>query len=199
MTGPTSRRSPRRQGPDTGTVTVFVADEQEDHHVDVARWSNLAEQAVLAQGIEGEAELSVLFVDEAHIADLNQRFMGHDGPTDVLSFPIDAVIDGELIDSVAEAEITFSGTGPIGRSGYDPDDQPILLGDVVICPAVAQRQAAAHAGTYEDEVALLLVHGILHVFGQDHATDAERHAMQARERELLDTFHGPLARDPWAS
>jgi hypothetical protein len=58
--------------------------------------------------------------------------MGHAGPTDVLSFPIDAVVDGELVDGFAEAEITFSGTGPIGRSGYDPEDQPILLGDIVI-------------------------------------------------------------------
>jgi len=200
MTPPTpGRRVPRRQGPDTGTVTVFVADEQDDEPVDAARWSLLAEQAVLAQGIQGEAELSVLFVDEAHIADLNRRFMGHDGPTDVLSFPIDAVVDGEVIDGVAEAEITFSGTGPIGRSGYDPEDQPILLGDIVICPAVARRQAAEHAGTYEDELALLLVHGILHVFGLDHAADDERRAMQAQERELLDALHGPLARDPWSS
>jgi probable rRNA maturation factor len=193
------RPVPRRQGPDTGSVTVFVADEQEGHPVDAARWSTLAEQVVVAQGIQGEAELAVIFVDEAHIADLNARFMGHDGPTDVLSFPIDAVVDGSWVEATAEAEITFSGTGPIGRAGYDPDDQPILLGDVVICPAVAARQAAEHAGTYEDEIALLLVHGILHVFGHDHADDEQRVAMQARERELLDAFHGALARDPWTS
>lgn len=193
------RPVPRRQGPDTGSITVFVADEQEAQPVDAARWSTLAERAVLAQGIQGEAELAVLFVDEEHIADLNTRFMGHDGPTDVLSFPIDAVVDGEWVDATAEAEITFSGTGPIGRAAYDPDDQPILLGDVVICPAVAARQAPEHAGSYEDEIALLLVHGILHVFGLDHADDGQRVAMQARERELLDAFHGSLARDPWTS
>jgi len=200
MTGPApGRRVPRRQGPDSGTVTVFVADEQDAHPVDAARWSALAEQAVRAQGIAGEAELSVLFVDEAHITDLNHRFMGQDGPTDVLSFPIDAVVDGEMLEGVAETEFAFSGTGPLGRFGYDPDDQPILLGDVVICPAVAQRQAPGHAGTYEDEIALLLVHGVLHVFGFDHGEDDERLAMQARERELLDAFHGPLTRDPWSS
>jgi probable rRNA maturation factor len=126
----------------------------------------------------------VLFVDEDHIAELNARHLGHDGPTDVLSFPIDGVPD------------VAAGLGPL-RTIDDPDDQPLLLGDVVICPAVAARQASGHAGSYEDEVALLLVHGILHVLGMDHAADDERVAMQARERELLGRFHGPLARDPW--
>jgi probable rRNA maturation factor len=92
-----------------------------------------------------------------------------------------------------------SGLAPAGRAAPDLDDQPLLLGDVVISPAVAARQAPEHAGSYEDEVALLLVHGILHVLGMDHAADDERVAMQARERALLAQFHGELARDPWVT
>ena len=65
----------------------------------------------------------------------------------------------------------------------------MLLGDVVICPAVAARNAPAHAGTFADEIALLVVHGILHVLGMDHATPDETEVMQARERDLLGRFH----------
>jgi probable rRNA maturation factor len=59
----------------------------------------------------------------------------------------------------------------------------------VICPAVAHRNAPEHAGTYDDEMALLLVHGILHLLGMDHADEDEARDMQRRERELLERFH----------
>jgi probable rRNA maturation factor len=179
------RAQPVTRGPDSGGLSVSITDEQ-DLPVDGARWMTLAERVLTDIGVEGEAELSVLYLDEAQMAVLNHQFMGHDGPTDVLSFPIDGV-----------PEPSTSGVTPPGRSPYDPDDQPLLLGDVVICPAVADRQAEGHAGTYDDELALLLVHGILHLMGMDHAADDERMAMQARERELLAAHHGDLARDPW--
>jgi probable rRNA maturation factor len=198
----------RRQGPDSGTISVFVADEQSDQPIEVDRWAALAERVLDDEGVTGEAELSILFVDQAHIGELNQRFMGHTGPTDVLSFPIDAAdlgtdrsVGPTSSDAVIEIvkDVAASGTGPFDRHLVDPDDQPLLLGDVVICPAVAAAQAEGHAGTYDDEIALLIVHGVLHVLGMDHATDDQRIAMQDRERRLLDAFHGPLARDPWAS
>jgi probable rRNA maturation factor len=66
---------------------------------------------------------------------------------------------------------------------------PTILGDVVLCPAVARRNAPAHAGTYEDELALLVVHGLLHLLGMDHAEREEAEVMQRREQELLDRFH----------
>jgi probable rRNA maturation factor len=69
---------------------------------------------------------------------------------------------------------------------------PLLLGDVLVCPVVAERNAPDHAGTYEDELALLVVHGTLHVLGMDHADEAETAVMQAREREHLFR-HGPRA------
>jgi probable rRNA maturation factor len=64
-----------------------------------------------------------------------------------------------------------------------------MLGDVVVCPAVARRNAEAASRTYEDEVALLVVHGILHLLGMDHADPQEASAMQRRERDLLTRFH----------
>lgn len=189
---PPSTRRPRRKGPADGTVTVFVADEQTAHPVDTNRWQALALAVLDDERVAGECELSILFVDEATISDLNERFMGHVGPTDVLSFPIDGDANppGRWPDS--------GGPGP-DRFDDDLDDLPLLLGDVVVCPLVAERNAPGHAGTYDDEVALLVVHGILHLLGMDHADTAGREAMQARERELLAAHHGPLAADPWAA
>jgi probable rRNA maturation factor len=171
---------------------VFVADEQDALAIDVERWQVLAERVLDDEGVEGECELSMLFVAADTIASLNERFMGHDGPTDVLSFPIDgeANAPGRWPDS--------GGPGP-DRDDEGPDDLPLLLGDVVICPSVAEANAPMHAGSVDDELALLVVHGVLHLLGMDHATDEERTAMQARERELLAAHHGPLAADPWAA
>ena len=163
-----------------GDLEVFVADEQDVHPIDVARWEALARNVLVDEGVQGEAELAVLFVDEATMSELNAQFMGATGPTDVLAFPID---DDEI--SVGRSP-DGSTTGPDREPS---DDIPLLLGDVVICPAVAAVNAPAHAGTYDDELALLLVHGILHVLGMDHAEPAETEAMQARERELLYRHH----------
>jgi len=171
----------RRQGGE-GDLEVFVADEQDAEPVDVARWEALARNVLGAEGVRGEAELALLFVDEDTMAELNASFMGQVGPTDVLAFPIDADEDG-----------VGAGRSPDGSTaGPDrdaPSDVPLLLGDVVVCPAVAARNAPGHAGTYDDELALLVVHGILHVLGHDHATPEETTVMQAREQDLLGRFH----------
>ena len=163
-------------------IDVFAADEQSSHPVDTFRWVRLAEEVLEAEGVRGDAELSLLFVDEGAMADLNTRFLGKEGPTDVLAFPIDEepAEGGRSPDS--------GGTGP-GYVAAEPSDAPVLVGDVVICPAVALRNAPDHAGTYEDELALLLVHGILHLTGMDHVDDDEATAMEQREQELLDRFH----------
>ncbi len=189
-TRPTSSKR-RRRPPSEGGLEVFVADEQSEQPVDVSRWSTLAREVLEHQGVRGEAELSVLFVDVETMTGLNRRFMEAEGPTDVLSFPL----DDDLIEMGRWPDA--STTGP-DRGASNPEDAPLMLGDVVICPEVASRNAPAHAGTYEDEVALLIVHGILHVLGHDHMDDSTTAAMQAKERDLLERFHGRLGRDPWA-
>jgi probable rRNA maturation factor len=171
---------PLRHGPE-GEVQVFGADEQRDAPVDVDRWVALARDVLVAEGVRGEAELSLLFVDEPSMAELNKRFMEADGPTDVLAFPID--------DPVVAGRWPDAGTAGPDRDDPEPGDLPLLLGDVVVCPKVARRQAPEHAGSYDDEMALLVVHGVLHVLGHDHAEPDETAVMQARERVLLDRFH----------
>jgi probable rRNA maturation factor len=145
---------------------VVAYDEQGDHPLDLERWQQLAQDVLLAEGIT-VGELTLMFVDEQTIADLHEVHMGDASPTDVLSFPLDA-------ESAIEASI---------------DDVPVLLGDVVLCPAVAMRNAPEHAGSIVDELALLVVHGTLHILGHDHADLMEAKAMQARERELLERYH----------
>jgi probable rRNA maturation factor len=158
---------------EVGEVKVFGADEQQAAPVDLRRWVDLARNVLMAEGVCGDAELSLLFVDEDTICGLNRRFMDADGPTDVLSFPIDA-----------------PGGAPATRADTStPGPAPLLLGDVVVCPAVAERQAPEHGASYDDELALLVVHGVLHVLGHDHAEIDEAELMQARERELLQRFH----------
>jgi probable rRNA maturation factor len=177
--------SKRRRLPEEGSIEVFVADEQSrgsSHAVDGARWQKLAENVLRAEGIRGEAELSLLFVDESTMTELNKRFMGQEQPTDVLAFPLED-------DLVGAGRWPDNGpTGPASNR-IEVEEAPLLLGDVVVCPSVAAANAPSHAGTYDDEIALLVVHGILHVLGMDHADPEEATVMQAKERSLLERFH----------
>jgi probable rRNA maturation factor len=128
--------------------------------IDTERWQRLAVAVLQDEAAEGE--LTLTFVDADDIADLNATHMGTTGPTDVLSFPLDDE----------------------GMPGV-----PVLLGDVVVCPAVAAAQSGDHAGTFDDELALLVVHGVLHVLGYDHAEPDEEARMRSREHELLVDHH----------
>jgi probable rRNA maturation factor len=156
---------------------VFGADEQAAVPVDLERWIALAALVLDDERVPPDAQMSVVFVDEPVIAEFNERFLGHEGPTDVLAFPIDG-------DDVASGRSPDTGGRGPGASS-DTDEPPLLLGDVVVCPAVAARQAAEHGHSLDDELALLVVHGTLHLLEYDHAEPEEAAAMQRRERELL--------------
>lgn len=162
------------------TIDVFAADEQQDHPIEVGRWAELARLVLTDRGIKGATEVSILFVDEDAMAALHEQFLGLSGPTDVLSFPIE------------------DEPGPTGRSpdlgGTGPGSSAeqgalMLLGDVVICPMVAARNAEEHEVSFEDEVALLVVHGLLHLLGMDHTEDKEAERMEALEQDLLNRFY----------
>lgn len=148
---------------DPPSPTVAVADEQDDIEIDVRRWQRLACDVLRHEHAGGE--LTLTFVDRDEIAALNVEHLGHDGPTDVLAFPLDDELTGR------------------------PVEVPVLLGDVVVCPDVAAGQASSHAGSLDDELALLVVHGVLHVLGHDHADADGAHEMRARELELLEAHH----------
>ncbi|MDJ0925226.1 MAG: rRNA maturation RNase YbeY [Acidimicrobiia bacterium] len=125
----------------------------------------LARIAMVAEELPDTTELSLTLVDEARMRELNTEFMGKDAPTDVLSFPI---------------EDFSAGIAPTSSPG-----PPLMLGDVVVCPSVVRANAEAAGVPFEDEMALMVVHGILHLLGQDHVIEAEAEQMEQREREIL--------------
>ncbi|MFT5201031.1 MAG: putative rRNA maturation factor [Candidatus Aldehydirespiratoraceae bacterium] len=154
---------------------VVAVDEQTAVAIDLDRWQRLATDALVASEVH-VGELNLLFVEEAEMRELNLQHMDEDRPTDVLSFPLDGA-DGDPL-----------GDDLIGA---------ILIGDIVVCPAYALRQAEEHAGdrthdgSVDDELALLIVHGVLHVLGHDHAEPDETALMQRCEDELLTAYHLP--------
>ena len=154
----------------TSTVTVEGHDETEQGLSDVERWCEVARQTLIEEGVT-RGHLDLIFVDSGPMADLNRRHLDHEGPTDVLAFPLD---------------------GPEALGGIvvsDDSSTPSHLGDVVICPEVARNQAPDHAGDVAAELTLLVVHGVLHVLGHDHALARETELMQSRERLHLQR-HG---------
>ncbi len=135
---------------------VSITDEQ-TRPADADALVRLAGAALDAAGVPGGHSLSVALVDRARIAELKGRYYGERRATDVLSFPMD----------------------PIETAA------PAILGDVVICVGVAERQARALGRRAQDELEHLLVHGILHLAGHDHADPADEVAMAAEERRIL--------------
>jgi probable rRNA maturation factor len=134
---------------------------------------------VLGQlGIHPLAELSVLLVDEDAMSELHEKWMDEPGPTDVLSFPMDELRPPGLSGATASASV---GRG----TGEERAAAPDLLGDVVLCPAVAAAQAQQAGHSTQAELELLCVHGILHLLGYDHADPEEEAEMFGLQGELL--------------
>lgn len=180
----------RKLKPDThvATLEVLVTNEQKEFIIEEERYKALCEQVLNSVSLAGVLEFSLLFVDENEMAKLNELHMGYKGPTDVLAFPIDEQL-------VTEPEDTGLWNRLKLRNQSNFLDQKILLGDVVVCPSVANRNAAenaesysGHSGNLKSELDLLVVHGVLHVLGMDHANSAEEKEMQAAERVHLKLF-----------
>ena len=138
--------------------------------------AELVDLVLAAEGAAG-AEVGVTFVGERRMRALNREHRARDAVTDVLAFPLE---DEEEIAVVREAQ---GGA----REAAAPDGPPRLLGDVVICARQALRQARAAGLPPAAELAVLLVHGTLHLLGYDHETDAGHMAL--RQAELLETAH----------
>ena len=145
-------------------MSVEVANES-GTPVDERELVALARHVLHELGVNPLAELSVLLVDIDSMEQLHKRWMNEPGPTDVLAFPMDEL--------------------QTGRHDEDPGPQPELLGDVVLCPEVAQRQAAEAGHGVEDELHLLCAHGVLHLLGYDHGdADEERQMFEIQSRVL---------------
>jgi probable rRNA maturation factor len=142
-----------------------MADEQGEP-VDLERLRRLAELVLAQEGYPAETELTVLLVSEAEMAAYNERFLERAGPTDVLAFPVEELIPGVVPDQ-------------------DSNGPPLIIGDVIVAPGYVGRQAEENDVAFEDEMALMVTHGILHLLGYDHIDDHEADSMERREAELL--------------
>ncbi len=131
--------------------------------------ASLAQFVLKDEGKPANSEVSISFVDNATIAELNERFRGIEGPTDVLSFECDNIADD------------MTAADGAGCPVYE-------LGDIIIAPDVAATQAEEYGNSFEQEISLLLVHGLLHLCGYDHIVDEEAEVMEAREKELLTAW-----------
>jgi probable rRNA maturation factor len=170
-------------------MSIYIANES-GVDVDEAGLAAVARFALDELRIHPLAELSVLLVDERAMTELHERWMGEPGPTDVLAFPMDEL------------------RPPQPGSREEPGTDPGLLGDVVLCPQVAAKQAATAGGPGEsdtaaggpgksdaasghstqEELSLLCVHGILHLLGYDHAEPEEHAVMFGLQDQLLKSW-----------
>ena len=147
-------------------MPVYLSNETRRSGLDTKALEPIIRNLLGAVG-EAEASLSVSFVRDPKIRELNREFRGKDKPTDVLSFPL--YEPGEVADAETER----------------------LLGDIVISVDTALRQAADYDATLDREVQRLLIHGILHLLGHDHEEPVERAAMEAEERRLATAIGMP--------
>lgn len=172
---------------------------------EISRWTDLVNTTLKGESVD-RGRLDLIFVDDAEMAELNETHMGHKGPTDVLSFPLDGDVeqvgdDDDIFSNLPDFDDEDADDG--GVAGSDSADgqkttPPIHLGDIVVCPAVAERQAPEHAGSFDAEMTLLIIHGTLHILGHDHAEPEETDVMQGRERVHMTTagFDHPRWAEP---
>lgn len=148
-------------------MSVEVNNESEIQ-ADLERISALGRSILAELHVHPETEVSIILMDEEPMSALHVEWMDIDGPTDVMSFPMDELRPG--------------------RPGSPTDAG--MLGDIVICPQVATAQAAVGGHSVEDEILLLTTHGMLHLLGFDHAEPEEKEVMFALQRQLLESFLG---------
>lgn len=146
-------------------MSIEVANES-GVDIDVVALQRLASFALDYLRVSPEAELAILLVDVGAMEELHVQWMDEPGPTDVLSFPMDELRPG------TEGHVTPAG----------------VLGDIVLCPAVAEDQAAAAHHSVVEELQLLTTHGLLHLLGFDHSTPDEEREMFGLQTELLVAF-----------
>ena len=142
-------------------MQISITSHREPEPLDLSTFERLSAFVLEREEAPEAIELSIAIVDIEEMTELNRRYRDTEGPTDVLSFECDE---------------------PCAVVGAD---EPVMLGDVVIAPEIAEAQAAEYGHTVEEELNLLLVHGVLHLLGYDHGEDAEAAVMQERERALL--------------
>lgn len=140
--------------------------EVQEAHIELVE--KLLQHAAQLEGIEPDAEVSVTFVDNEAIHEINKQYRDKDQPTDVISFAMEELGEGEVA-IIAEG-------------------MPRILGDIIISTDRTREQAEEYGHTFERELGFLAVHGFLHLLGYDHMNDEDEKKMFGRQNEILSTF-----------
>ncbi len=151
-------------------MSIEILDES-GSGLDVKHFSRLARFVMDQMRVHPLAELCIKAVDEDTIAELNEKWMDKEGPTDVLAFPMDELRPGLVNEEPEEG----------------------VLGDLVLCPVVAERQGETAGHGTLAELELLTTHGILHLLGSDHAEPEEHKVMFGLQDQLLGQWRAHLA------
>ena len=148
-------------------MEILLSNHQ-DLPVDTDGLRALAKVVLKDEGMPPSTEVGIMLVTDDDMAGHNQRFLGRDGPTDVLALPL-----------------APAGSGHGESAAVAGRDVPHALGDVIIAPGYVHGQARRLGIAYEQEMALMVTHGLLHLIGYDHASDSQADHMESRERHLL--------------
>jgi probable rRNA maturation factor len=148
-------------------MTVEVVNESEVE-VDLVQTRQITEFAITALKLHPAVDVAITFIDEAPMTELHLKWMDEPGPTDVLSFPMDELRPGSIADSETNG----------------------VLGDIVVCPQVANAQAQLAGHSMMHEVLVLVTHGMLHLVGFDHAEPDEEKEMFGLQAQIISDFLG---------
>jgi probable rRNA maturation factor len=151
-------------------LEIYMNDETDSINDDIQQLvSNILKHAAGEEGISGEVEVSVTFMSDDEITKVNAEYRGIDKPTDVISFALEEMSEGEVA-IVAEQGI------------------PVALGDIIISVETAERQAEEYGHDLNREIGFLALHGFLHLLGYDHLTKEDEVKMFGRQKEILHSY-----------
>ncbi|AZA14062.1 rRNA maturation RNase YbeY [Corynebacterium choanae] len=155
-------------------MSIEVFNEDPSLPVNEAMLIDVASFALAKMDVHPAAELAIMIVDEPTIEGMHEQWLGLPGPTDVMSFPMD-------------------GYSAVTSRPDTPDAMPMSLGDIVLCPVFAEKQAKRAGHDLAHELALLTVHGVLHVLGYDHVKPEEEQTMFGLQNTILRAWYDHLA------
>ncbi|MBN6888913.1 putative rRNA maturation factor [Cytobacillus horneckiae] len=149
-------------------IIDFIDETKDLTESQIAEINQLLNFAAEKENVDGETEVSVTFVNNERIQEINREYRDKDRPTDVISF---------AMEELGEGEIALMG-----------EDLPRVLGDIIISIPKAKEQAEEYGHTFMRELGFLAVHGFLHLLGYDHETTEEEKIMFTRQKDILDEY-----------
>lgn len=151
------------------TFELDMNDETGDIGEDIGQLvTALLQHAIKEEGLTGETEVSITFMSDEDIQEVNKEYRGIDAPTDVISFALEELAEGEVAIIV--------------------EGMPTILGDIIIAVPTARRQAEDYGHSFKREIGFLALHGLLHLLGYDHMTADEEKKMFSRQEAILQSF-----------